>query len=120
MLELYIVSNKVCHFEAGADIASHLLYYVTHSQGCDSVVPHLYYVTHSQGCDSVVPHFHDLNEGYLVLSIDDDPINQMVVENLLSTEGYEIEQALGKTLQRRRCCRSFSCLHHHAWLICRW
>ena len=45
---------------------------------------------------SGVPFFHDLNDGYLVLSIDDDPINQMVVENLLSTEGYNIEQALGK------------------------
>ena len=34
--------------------------------------------------------YHDTNDGYLVLSVDDDPINQMVVENLLSTEGYQV------------------------------
>ncbi|EFJ46446.1 hypothetical protein VOLCADRAFT_93268 [Volvox carteri f. nagariensis] len=32
--------------------------------------------------------------GCMVLSVDDDPINQMVVENLLSPEGYKVEQAM--------------------------
>ena len=34
--------------------------------------------------------YHDTHDGFLVLSVDDDPINQMVVENLLSTEGYQV------------------------------
>lgn len=38
--------------------------------------------------------YHDNNDGYLVLSVDDDPINQMVVENLLSTEGYQVRSLL--------------------------
>lgn len=32
----------------------------------------------------------------MVLSVDDDPINQMVVENLLSPEGYKVEQVRGR------------------------
>ncbi len=31
----------------------------------------------------------------MVLSVDDDPINQMVVENLLTPEGYKVEQVGG-------------------------
>ena len=37
------------------------------------------------------PFFHDKNpEKYLVLSVDDDPVNQMVVDNLLSPEGFQL------------------------------
>lgn len=34
--------------------------------------------------------FHDMSESYLILSVDDDPINQLVVENLLVPEGYKV------------------------------
>ena len=37
---------------------------------------------------------HDLDESYLVLSVDDDPINQLVVENLLVPEGYKVSGLL--------------------------
>ena len=35
---------------------------------------------------------HEENEGrfFLVLSVDDDPINQMVIENLLVPEGFKV------------------------------
>ena len=34
------------------------------------------------------------NGGCMVLSVDDDPINQLVVENLLLPEGFKVEQAM--------------------------
>jgi hypothetical protein len=35
--------------------------------------------------------YHEKNQGqYLVLSVDDDPINQMVVESLLGPEGFKV------------------------------
>lgn len=37
----------------------------------------------------------ELGGAPLVLSVDDDPINQMVVENLLTPEGYEVRGAQG-------------------------
>ena len=43
-----------------------------------------------------MPFFHDLNDEYLILSVDDDLVNQMVVENLLSSAGYLIQQAMGE------------------------
>ncbi|GAX79209.1 hypothetical protein CEUSTIGMA_g6649.t1 [Chlamydomonas eustigma] len=39
--------------------------------------------------------FHrEVHDVCLVLSVDDDPINQMVVENLLIPDGYKVEQAM--------------------------
>jgi len=36
--------------------------------------------------------FHnDIEGSYLVLSVDDDPINQLVIENLLIPEGYKVK-----------------------------
>ncbi|GLI63472.1 hypothetical protein VaNZ11_006446, partial [Volvox africanus] len=40
------------------------------------------------------PFYREKYGGCMVLSVDDDPINQMVVENLLSPEGYKVEQAM--------------------------
>ena len=39
---------------------------------------------------------HDSESSYLILSVDDDPINQLVVENLLLPEGcYQLQQCMG-------------------------
>ncbi|KAG2487120.1 hypothetical protein HYH03_014233 [Edaphochlamys debaryana] len=40
------------------------------------------------------PFYRERFGGCMVLSVDDDPINQMVVENLLAPEGYKVEQAM--------------------------
>ena len=41
----------------------------------------------------------ELGGAPLVLSVDDDPINQMVVENLLTPEGYEVRGAQGYAMR---------------------
>jgi CheY-like chemotaxis protein len=39
---------------------------------------------------------HDQESSYLILSVDDDPINQLVIENLLLPEGcFVLQQAMG-------------------------
>ncbi len=40
----------------------------------------------------------EVNGGCMVLSVDDDPINQMVVDNLLAPEGYMVEQVGGRMM----------------------
>ena len=43
------------------------------------------------------PQFHhDVHESVLVLSVDDDPVHQVVMEHLLAAEGYVVQQATGK------------------------
>ena len=64
--------------------------------------------------------YHDTNDGYLVLSVDDDPINQMVVENLLSTEGYKV-RILHKVwtylLSTERYTIEVSSIHQYVWAL---
>ena len=40
------------------------------------------------------PFYREKNGSCMVLSVDDDPINQMVVESLLVPDGYKVEQAM--------------------------
>jgi len=49
----------------------------------------------TRGFKVMKPFYREKHGGCMVLSVDDDPINQMVVDNLLSPEGYKVEQALG-------------------------
>ncbi|KAG2442020.1 hypothetical protein HYH02_009812 [Chlamydomonas schloesseri] len=46
------------------------------------------------GFKLVKPFYRERNGGCMVLSVDDDPINQLVVENLLLPEGFKVEQAM--------------------------
>lgn len=46
----------------------------------------------------------------MVLSVDDDPINQMVVENLLSPEGYKVEQVSAAARQGAPRCPVYVCM----------
>eukprot|EP00798_Chlamydomonas_sp_ICE-L_P018021 gene18021-24433_t len=40
------------------------------------------------------PFYLEMHGSCMILSVDDDPINQMVVENLLEPEGYVVQQAM--------------------------
>eukprot|EP00798_Chlamydomonas_sp_ICE-L_P018006 gene18006-24415_t len=46
------------------------------------------------GEEVMKPFYRAVHGGCMVLSVDDDPINQMVVDNLLTPAGYTVEQAM--------------------------
>eukprot|EP00798_Chlamydomonas_sp_ICE-L_P018023 gene18023-24435_t len=54
-------------------------------------------VSSTEGFKAMKPFYREVHGGCMVLSVDDDPINQMVVDNLLAPEGYVIHQAMNGT-----------------------
>lgn len=54
-------------------------------------------ISSKHGIMAVKPFYREVHGRCMILSVDDDPINQMVVDNLLAPEGYLINQAMNGT-----------------------